>query len=228
MIGANGRVELSIATYDYDPSLESMIIGSCDLDSSGEIEKEEIDTLFDPIIKGLKMDPPIKINEKDEDISVEFEYSGLIDTSLLKITMKVSLNTDLDKKEMMSIEIVPFRTKTSRISNDPIHMDLLMDLPDDWEILPLSLFPVEMGNYLSLDKGTVEVISDEPLKMDMILGGISFDLRYDPSEADPSNDPVKYEDVPLWVYIVLILAVIGICLLIIKLTTKRGPPPEDI
>ncbi len=227
-IGPDGKTVLSISTFDYDPSLESMIIGSCDLDSSGDIEEEEIDTLFDPILQGLKMDPPIKINGKDEDISLEFEYSGLMNTSPLKINLKVSFNMDLDKKEKVSIEIAPFRTKTSRISTDPIHIDLIMYLPDDWEILPLSLFPVDLGNYLSLDKGTVEIISDEPLKMDMTLGGISFDVRYDPMEEDPSNDPVKYEDIPLWVYIVLILAVIGICLLIIKLTSRRGPPPEDI
>jgi hypothetical protein len=225
-IEPGGRIDLSLSTYDFDPSMESSIIESCDEDSSGVVDPDEIERILDPLIMGLTSKSPVRVDGSTSSPSLEYDHEGLLDSSPLKISMLASLEADLSEGSVMVIDISPFRSYMSNPSGESLAVDLLLSLPDNWEFIPMSITPVELGNYLSLDKRKIEFGSDDPASLDMIATGIHFEIRYETDDDEPPEEPVVYEEVPAWVYAILVLAFIGIAFLIIKFSWRKEPPPE--
>jgi hypothetical protein len=225
-IDSTGGVEMSVSTYDYDPSLESLIRDSCDMDSSGNVDDGEVDSFLDPLIEGLEKTPPISFAQ-GSDVTIEYLHQGLTDASDLRVTMSASMTIDLDREDVIDVDVSPFRPSLDSIPEEDIEVLLLIVLPPDWEMLPLSISPELLGNHLSLDKGTIEIRSEDPSAIDLLGGGINFEIRYDADEQAQA-DPVVYEDVPPWVYVLLGLVVLGIAVIIIRFSWKRERPPEDI
>lgn len=225
-IDSTGEVEMSISTYDYDPALESLIVDSCDIDSSGNVDAAEVDSILDPLIEGLEKTPPISFGQGVE-ATIEYMHEGLTDGSELRITMRASMTIDLYMEDSIDVDISSFRSSLESIPEEDLQVDLFITLPADWEIMPLSISPEQLGNHLSLDKRTMEMNSKDPSAIDLMGGGINFEFRYDPEE-EPQQDPVVYEDVPSWVYVLIGLVILGIAVIIIRFSWKREKPPEDI
>lgn len=225
-IDSTGEVEMSISTYDYDPALESLIVDSCDIDSSGNVDAAEVDSILDPLIEGLEKTPPISFGQGVE-ATIEYMHEGLTDGSELRITMRASMTIDLYMEDSIDVDISSFRSSLESIPEEDLQVDLFITLPADWEIMPLSISPEQLGNHLSLDKRTMEMNSKDPSAIDLMGGGINFEFRYDPEE-EPQQDPVVYEDVPSWVYVLIGLVILGIAVIIIRFSWQREKPPEDI
>jgi hypothetical protein len=175
----------------------------------------------------MNFHPPVSIEGSDENPETEYIHKGLADSASLKIMLVSVFDADMDIGEPLTIEIAPFRNSLSGPSEKPLTVDLSFSLPDNWEFIPMSISPGGIGNYLSLDKNTIEMNSDDPGNLDLISNGIKLEIRYDPEEEDPGNDSVEYEDVPVWFYVVITAGIIGIVFLIFKFITRREKPPED-
>jgi hypothetical protein len=225
-ISETGEAELKISSYDYDPALESLIVESCDLDSSGAVEVEEMDHLLKPIEMSLMETPLLMINGEAPEMVVVFNHSGILDSSSLRIDLAVSISAGGSGKEERLVEILPLREVSAEVRDDEILSDLYIELPEGMVILALTISPGELGNHLSIDRRTIETSSTGATDFNSITAGISFEVKEKPPEEETENN-VAYEDVPWWVYVVAVVIVLIVFLMAIRFTLRKDPPPED-
>jgi hypothetical protein len=217
VIGDDMEGTLTVSSGGYDSSLVSAL----DKDGSGAIESNEEASVLDAIVLALKDDYPVSIDEEEPDnLGVDADLSSSLEFSLTTSFL-------LDSLDSIVIGIVPFRTTMPLEEEIFLSVKLTIELPEGYRIVPLTLYPEELGNHMTPDSAKIIFDSEDPVDLDLLSGGISFEVKEDKDEQ-PQDDEVVYEDVPTWVYVLGILALIAIALIIIRSGKRKSPPGDDL
>ncbi len=226
IINDDGSGSLRISTSDLDHFAEDGLIESADLDSSGSVDADEIETLFAEIITGLKNEPMITSGGESIVGSIVPIHSGIRDTGPLEIGIEVNFNVGLPNDGTVDLDVIPFRSTFPPSDDIEIDLSCSIVLPDGYKILPYTIEPGGLGNHFTSDPGTISLNSNDQGDIDLFTTGFSFEIMKETVREDGEGS-VTYEDVPTWAYVLGFIILIGIAVLIIRSGRIKEPPTED-
>jgi len=203
--------EFRVTTSD----LPEGITDAMDGDSSGDLSAEEVDSVFADVVLGLEEAVRSDGSSVVEDVSVTAGDDSFT------VIMSLALDT------LSSIEIVPMRELVGGSGPD-VELSFTVSLPEGYSVIPDTLRPEGLSNYLTDGSGSISMTSREIGDLSLMANGVSFTVR---EKTDTTgNEKVSYEDVPAWAYVLGVLFLAGAAVLVYRIARGRKelpPPGED-
>lgn len=222
IISGDGRGELIITTSGYDSDVETGLLDSLDKDQSGHVDEVEKAAFLDPVKEAIETDPIIIVNGRDADID---DVTVILDTDgAMEFTIRIVFTVDVTPE--IGIEILPLRENIGSKSGLEMNCEMEISVPEDHRIDPFSLEPFGLGNHISAKGNSVNLISDDPEDLDLFTTGMSFTYK-ERTVIEPSEDPVVYEDIPQWAYVLGIVILIIAVIVIYRFGRGKRTVPED-
>jgi hypothetical protein len=224
-----GEGVLEISTSDLDSSQERALLEAFDKDEDQVVSDEEVSSTMEPVRSGLLENLKIEVNKVSVIDSISFFHGGLNGEGEVTLGWRIVIDTDLKDLGELELSIPPFHQGGSM---DPeLELKLKMDfkIPAGYKILPSSIEPEGLINKLDVSQRSIELNSNDPTDLVLFSSGIEFKvIRDQGTSSEQEDDPVVYEDVPTWFYVICVLVVLVIMIwMYMRARKKREMPPED-